>query len=520
MTENLQNQTFRRRRFYLRSALSLTLLAGALILGNIGAVRADDINRDGDGTLVKHDAGVFQSDPTYEDAQYDSEAQLQIYGGKSAFPTPRPLIEVGRELYNAGPFSESGTFLGTLNPTYNQFYVYGDWRTALAFNDNGAAEVGQVATRLNLEFDYRFTATERVHWLIRPLDGQGKFTRCEFFGDDTSNDQDRECDLQLDGNLDALFFEGDGGAIYSGLSGNYSPIDVPFSFGLMPLLFQNGIWIEDAFTGAAVAIPALNSPALDISNMEFSFFAGVDKVTNPGIVDNDGLAADHNVNIYGAATFVEAREGYWEAGIAHLDGQAGLDDQSFSNATLALTKRYGAWLSNSSRVVYSFGQNRDNNAQQTADGVIFLIENSLITNKPSTWVPYANFFVGLDRPQSAARAGGAGGILKNTGINFETDGLTNFPKLEDSGHNTFGGALGMEYLFALNRQLVVEAAAFQVIDGRNEVGRAALGDEYGLGIRYQFPLNEAWILRADAMHGWRMEEENLAGARFEIRRKF
>jgi len=27
-------------------------------------------------------------------------------------------------------------------------------------------------------------------------------------------------------------------------------------------------------------------------------------------------------------------------------------------------------------------------------------------------------------------------------------------------------------------------------------------------------------LRADAMHGWRMEEENLAGARFEIRRKF
>jgi hypothetical protein len=39
-------------------------------------------------------------------------------------------------------------------------------------------------------------------------------------------------------------------------------------------------------------------------------------------------------------------------------------------------------------------------------------------------------------------------------------------------------------------------------------------------MRYQFPLNEAWILRADAMHGWRMEDENLAGARFEIRRKF
>ncbi len=288
----------------------------------------------------------------------------------------------------------------------------------------------------------------------------------------------------------------------------------------MPLLFQNGIWLEDAFTGAAVTIPALNSPLLDITNMDFTFFAGIDKVTNPGILDNDGLTADHNVNIYGAATFIDATEGYWEAGVAHLDGESGLDDQSFTNMTVAFAKRYQAWLSNSSRVVYSFGQDRDNNAQQTADGVIFLIENSLITRKPSTWVPYFNFFAGFDRPQSAARAAGAGGILENTGINFETDGLTGFPKLDDTGHNAVGGAMGMEYLFALNRQLVVEAAAFQVIEGENEAGRAARGDEYALGLRYQYPLNEAWILRADAMHGWRTEDENLAGARLEIRRKF
>jgi hypothetical protein len=499
----------------------LALFAGALALTGVQAAVADEVASDPAATQVEHDSSVFRADPTYEDAGYDTEAQLQIYGGKSAFPTPRPLIEAGRELYTVGPLSQAGDFLGTLNPTYDQFYVYGDWRTAVAYNDNGLVEVGQVATRLNLDFDYRFTSTERVHAFIGPLDGQGEFTRCEFFGDDApNNDPDRECDLQADLNLDALFFEGDGGAIYSGLAGEYSSIDLPLSFGLMPLLFQNGVWIEDAFTGVAFAIPALNSPSLDISNMDFSFFAGFDKVSNPGIVDNDGAVADHNVNIYGAATFIEAREGYLEAGLAHLDGEAGLDDQSFSSATLAFSKRYWARLSNSTRVVYTFGQDRDNNAQQTADGVIFLIENSLITSKPSTWVPYMNFFAGFDRPQSAARAGGAGGILKNTGINFETDGLTGFPKLDDTGHNTFGGALGMEYLFALNRQLVVEAAAFQVIDGENEPGRAARGDEYALGLRYQFPLNEAWIFRSDVMHGWRMEDENLAGLRFEIRRKF
>lgn len=518
MTRKSQN----RFSFRLWPAGGVALLAGALALAGVDHAAADDeIISDPAASQVEHDSGVFRPDPDYEDAGYDSEAQLEIYGGKSAYPTPRPLIEAGRELYTAGPFTEAGTFLGTLNPTYNQFYVYGDWRTALAFNDNGLVEVGQVATRLNLDFDYRFTSTERIHWFIGPLDGQGEFTRCEFFGDDApNNDPDRECDLQLDGNLDALFFEGDGGAIYSGLSGEYSSLDVPFALGLMPLLFQNGIWIEDAFTGAAVTIPALNSPSLDISNMDFTFFAGIDKVTNPGIVDNDGLVADHNVNIYAAAAFVEATQGYWEAGIAHLDGESGLDDQSFSNVTLAFSKRYRAWLSNSTRIVYSFGQNPDNNAQQTADGAILLIENSLITRKPSTWVPYINLFAGFDRPQSAARAGGAGGILKNTGINFETDGLTGFPKLDDTGQNTAGGALGMEYLFALNRQLVVEAAFLQVIEGENEVGRAARGDEYALGLRYQYPLNEAWIFRSDAMHGWRMEDENLAGLRFEIRRKF
>ena len=65
-----------------------------------------------------------------------------------------------------------------------------------------------------------------------------------------------------------------------------------------------------------------------------------------------------------------------------------------------------------------------------------------------------------------------------------------------------------------------DSLCLQVIEGENEVGRAARGDEYALGLRYQYPLNEAWIFRSDAMHGWRMEDENLAGLRFEIRRKF
>ncbi len=479
---------------------------------------SDEVKTDARVKIIDYDDKVFLPGPKYPENEYDIEAQLEIYGGKSAYPVTRPLLEVGNKLYSGGPLEKGGTFLGTLNPTFTELYVYGDWRTALALNDNGNIEVGQVATRLNLEVDYRFTGTERIHAFFRPLDGQGEFTRCEFFGGDApNNDPDRKCELQLDGNIDALFFEGDAGSLYAGFTGQYSSLDVPFSFGLMPLLFQNGIWIEDAFTGVALAIPSLNSPVLDITNMDISFFTGIDKVTNQAFKDDQNANADHNVNIFGIATFIEANRGYWEAGLARLDGEAGFDDESYNSATIAFTKRYGAWLANSVRAIWSFGQDRDNNLQDTADGAILLIENSLITRLPSTLVPYANFFVGLDRPQSAARADG---ILKNTGINFETDGLTGFPKLNDTGQNAFGGAVGVSYLFNLDRQIVGELATNQVIEGENEIGRALTGDEYALGIRFQQNLNEAWIMRADAMHGWRTEEENISGARIEIRRKF
>jgi hypothetical protein len=491
-------------------------LAGVLcVVPFITSALADDIKMSPEATIVPYDDSAFGPDPSYEDKPYDPQAQLDIYGAKFAVDTPRPLLELGRELYGSGPFSQVSTVLGELNPVFTELYVYGDWRNVVAYNDNGALEVGKVATQLNLDIDYRFTATERIHAFVQPLNQGGNFTNCEFFGDDED-----DCDLVLDLNADALFFEGDIGALMAGFTGEYSSFDLPFAVGLMPLLFQNGIWVEDAFTGVAFAIPALHSGWLDISNYDVSFFAGFDKVSTAAVLDNDGVVADHNVNLYGVTAFVEAMNGYFEFGYGYTDAEDGLDDQDYHNLAGAFTSRYGSWLSNSMRAVWSVGQSRDDNVQQTADGVIFLVENSLVTHLPSTLIPYANFFAGFDRPQSLARAAAAGGILKNTGINFETDGQTGFPKLDDTGRNTFGGALGVEYLFELNRQIVVEAATVQVIEGRNEPGRPANGDEYALGLRYQYPLDVAWIFRFDAMHGWRVEEENLAGARVEIRRKF
>ena len=456
----------------------------------------------------------FRADPVYTDKPYSADAQLGIYGGKRAVDTPRPLLELGKRIYDNGPLRRGTTPIGAKNPVNPELSVYGDWRTALAFNDNGANEVTQIATRLNLDVDLKLTATERLHAFFRPLDRGGKFTRCEFAG----NDRQGGCELEFDGNLDALFFEGDLGAIMSGINDHHSSYDLPFAIGLMPLLFQNGVWVEDAFTGLAVTVPALNSRWLDISNMDITVFAGFDKVSSAGIINSQGKVADHDANVYGITAFIEAQRGYFELGYGFTDGSGALDEQSYHNFTAAFSRRYGSWLSNSARVIWNTGQHRRSGARQTADGVVLLLENSLISSKPSTLVPYFNVFLGIDRPQSLARDAGAGGVLKNTGINFETDGLTGFPKLDDTANDTFGGALGVEYLFNFDQQIVVEVASVQAFG--NRTGKVAPGDQYAVGVRYQLPLTKAWLVRADAIYATRQRLDDVAGIRLELRRKF
>jgi hypothetical protein len=464
--------------------------------------------------IVEHDKSVFRDDPDYDDQEYDATQQREIYGGKKAIDAPRPLLEIGNPMYRVGPLHEGNTALGRKNPLAPSFLVYGEMRMAVAANDNGDVETGLVATRLDLEFDAKLTSTERFHAQIRPLDQAGKNTRYEFAGENRDLRFERVTDL----NLETFFFEGDLGNIYSGIADEYASFDLPVSVGLIPLLFQNGVWVDDKFIGGAFAIPARNSPALDISNMDITFFGAIDKVTTPAIRDRAGNLADHGVSLYGANVFVEANSGYWEAGIGTLVGQGGFDELEYNSATLAFTRRYGGWLSNSIRGIWTFGQDRGpGGAQQTADGMIFLLENSFFTSLPSTLVPYMNLWIGFDRPQPLADDTG---ILKNTGITFETDNLTGFPKLDDTGHDTYGGAIGLQYLFNLDRQLVFELSTVQVMGGIDVNGRAARDDQYGVGIRYQMNLDKAWLLRADAMYGVLRSTDDISGARLELRRKF
>ena len=189
-----------------RLAIALALAAAA----QAAAFAADEPpSMSPEARPVPYDPRSFSPDPSYADKPYDIGEQLRIYGGKSAVPNPRPMLELGRPMYQGGPYNAPGHGLGRKNPTDQAFSIYGDWRTAMARNNNGAGPNNILATRLNLDVDWKLTATERVHAFFRPLDHNTEFTRCERNG----SFEGTRCTAELDAKPETLFFEGDLGAL-------------------------------------------------------------------------------------------------------------------------------------------------------------------------------------------------------------------------------------------------------------------------------------------------------------------
>lgn len=460
---------------------------------------------------------LFKADPCYTQP-YDSAAELDIYSGRTMIDRPRPPVELGLRLYDRGAYTPRPTLLGTEDPMMPSFMSYGDFRVAAASNDNGApispsGKTGQstIAARLNLDMDFQLTPTERIHAFTRPIDKNGSFTRYEVGG--AVKDKFVH---EVDFNIDTLFFEGDLGAMAQGWTGKTNSVDLPVAVGRVPIVTQNGVWIEDAIDGAAFSITAKNSPKLDISNMDFTFFVGINKVTT---------AADpgDKARVVGMAGFADLLRGYLEYGYGYLDAHA--SGHSYHNVTAAFSKRYFGRVANSVRLIGNFGQ-KGVGGVKTADGVLLLVENSLVPRRhfgfnvssfnPLNFVPYFNLFAGFKTPQSLARTGDSGGVLRNTGLAFESDGLTGYPTLDPTAHDSYGGAVGVEYLFKLDRQIVFEAATVERRGNSNSV----LGSERSISARYQHPFTKVWILRLDAMKGWRQGRNDIFGARVELRRKF
>ncbi len=449
----------------------------------------------------------FSPPPTLWEATWKTyDSAEQVYDSKKDVPTERPWVEWGRGFYAPGMIAPGGRLFSDYNLLHPTFYVYGDYRVGIGSGKNAKGRFDNLAQRLNLDLDLALTATERFHGFIGPFNNAGNFTQFRL------ENEEVVFDPQLNANFVTGFFEGDLGYMLGGLHDEPAQFELPIAIGLMPLLYQNGIWMEDAVTGFAISRNAQHNNLLNWSNYDASVFAIFDQLNSP-VFGTD----NHAAQAIGTAWFIEAYGGYIETGFAYVHDRKD-QGRSYNNATISYTRRYFDRIGNSVRVILNSGQNLPGNAR-TADGGLLILENNWITANPLTLVPYMNLFYGWGTPQSVARNGLAGGILRNVGINFETDGLNGYPTLDDSGNNTVGGAAGVNLLGAnLNRQLILEGAVVHGY-GSDSLRRSA-GNEYGLGMRYQMPLSNCTLVRFDTMYGWREGVDDLYGARAEFRYKF
>ena len=452
------------------------------------------------------DAGDFSPTPIPPASLvHDAGREQWIYDAKRDVPTQQPWVEWGRVFYGDGITPRGKNWFGPTNLGRPEFYVYGDYRSGVIAGRNNVGRTDNWANRLNLDMDLQVTDTERFHGFVGPLDDGGDFSRIELVNGRLDSE------FVFDPNLVTGFFEGDLGAMLGGLHGTSSPFELPLTVGLVPLLFQNGIWMEDAVTGAAVSLPARHSRLLNWSNYDATFFAVFDQLNSPAFGRDE-----HAAQAFGTAWFIEAYGGYIETGYAYVRDR-NRPERSYHNWTASFTRRYRHRISNSLRVIVNSGQDLPR-ASRSADGVLLLMENTWITSAPLTFVPYANFFVGWNRPQSVARAGASGGILRNTGIHFDTDGLNGLATLDVTGNDTAGGSVGVDLIGRdLNRQLLLELA---YLTPHGNLNTNVPDDQFAAGGRYQFPISNATLLRFDVMYGWRRGLEDVYGTRMEYRWKF
>ena len=91
------------------------------------------------------------------------------YRSKHPVGVQRTWVEWGRGFYLPGQYPAGGTLFGSTNLTLPHFLVYGDLRTVLASNQSNDIDTNVWATKLQLETDWKITATERFHALFTPL---------------------------------------------------------------------------------------------------------------------------------------------------------------------------------------------------------------------------------------------------------------------------------------------------------------------------------------------------------------
>ena len=479
-------------------------------------------------------AGAASGKPTGEESEAPDEAEGEAHEGEpghgkqgdsselsdepiplqlEGFPErPGLLVEIGNPYLGTGEIKAGVKMPGgaVWQPT---LIVFGTFRTAVQSFEAGNTRITEWANRLDLFANLQLTGSERLVVGFRNLDQDGRFTSYILDPDPDDPafqarfpDNDRFRD-ELNAQVQSLFFEGDFGELFPNLDReDFGRTDVGFSIGRQPLLFQEGMLIDDSIDGVGITRNTLLPT--NTSNFRTTFFAGVENVNRAGVEDEEA-------ELFAILTSTDLRTSTVDADLVYVTGDAVTGDLAAFG--VSAVQRIGK-VNTSFRLLGSYAV--DQETPFATDGALLFSEVSWTPHHSHDLV-YVTTFVALDEFSSAARGPATGGPLGRAGINFAAVGLGNYgAPLSSRARDVAGGALGYQKFYGSlkRRQLLAELGA--------RIGMASTTPNAAAAtLRFQQAMGRRCVLVLDGFAGHVEglgvdEDDTRFGGRVELVLKF
>lgn len=437
-----------------------------------------------------------------------TELETHAIGLQHTPPRPDLLLQWGEEFLAPGMLDQ-----GICTPTgaiwRPSLWVFGTYRTGVNYFDSGSNQpVAEWANRLDLFSQLNLSGTERILFGMRPLDEETG-PRRNFTGYDFRNGD------ELDGwnaDVQTLFFEGDFGEIFPRLDWNDSrALDIGFSVGRQPMLFQQGLLVnEDSIDALTVTQNTLYGNGN--LNMRGTFVYAWNSINRHNVAGR-GNVNDGDGQLVGLFTESDLASSTVNADIAYVWSDDGVDDLiAFGISSIRRISGFHNTYNSSIHFLASYPTNGATNL--AGQGELLFSQLSWTPHHTHDLI-FLNSFWGIDQFTSASRGPLGGGPLGQTGLLFSAAGLGRYGgPLSSQANKVVGASLGYQMFFDhTHEQVTFEIGGRQDTDGVDEAAVAG-------GIRYQRALNQHWLVVVDGFVSKGEGNHVGQGTRVEMQMKF
>ena len=409
-----------------------------------------------------------------------------------------PLIEFGRGMNEVGPLSP-GIEMPWGVVWQPALWIYGSQRTHILFSDGDrrtrpAGDRGEIVTRMDLTANLQLTGTERVLVHLRPMDGQGNFTGRTF----SPSAADKGFEGHWDGQLDALFFEGDLGEMFPLLDPqDRGQGDWGFAVGKFPVEFQDGYMVRDEMT--AIGLSKSNVQLKGSSGLRFTGLWAFDDIN-----ESNGAEDARRVDLFGL--FVE---GDFPWGLLEVDVAATVSGRHRGNQInggIGWTGHVGGNnYSARANISRHFGQTidasrglnvRPNGPDKDYDGALLTLGYSTELGLAHDVLYATGYWARGDFRRLASNGTPPLGPI---GLSFAGAGLGIYrPALWPRALDSVGFALGVQKFFADQAgNWALELACRDDLEEMDEFGQTG---GLALTTRFQYKIAKRMMVQIDAYH--------------------